>query len=482
MKSICLFLTIFVALLLCACISAPREQAPAFKTQPRDMRFSEVSFSIPEPARLVLKNGATVFLLEDSRLPALNVSIRFKGGSIYDPPDKRGLAEMCASLMKMGGTTTITAEQLDERMDFLSASIRVSADYESLSASLSVLSKDTDEGLKLLADVLLNPAFPEEKIALKKEWLAESLRRENDSPNTIAYREFRKLIYPSHPYGERVGANLDSLANIAREDLLAFHRNYFRPNNAIIGISGKFMKNELIAKLNSAFNGWNRNEVFFPQVPELQMQYQHSLNIVHRNLQQSTILVGHLGVERLNKDYFAINVLNNILGGGSFTSRLTSRVRSDEGLAYSVSSGFTFMRNPGFFRVYTQTKCETSWKAIGIILEEMERIRTEPVTDAELQDAKDAMINSYVFQFQTPSQIINQYMAVEFDGLPPDYLKTYTKNIAKLTQNDILNAANVYLKPDKCVILIAGNEDKLDIPTEILAKANKIQLEERDDK
>ncbi|MCP4270487.1 MAG: insulinase family protein, partial [Gammaproteobacteria bacterium] len=417
-------------------------------------------------------------LLEDHELPLFKVTARFRTGAIYESDEKAGLASLVGSVMRRGGTKSRTPEQMNEELEFIAASVETGISRESGSASLSTMKKDIDKGLEVFADVLMNPAFPEDMIRKEKDEILESIRRENDTPKKIIFREFRRVMYKSdHPYSRKIIGYKDTVENITRDDMVAFHKKYFRPNNVIMGISGDFDTKEILEKLNAVFADWEKAEIDFPKVPAVEKEFQRSINYIYKDVNQASVVFGLIGINRLSKHYFPIKIMNFILGGGSFTSRIPSKVRSDEGLAYSAYSGFHTPRDLGFFYAACQTKSESTVKAINFALEEVRKIREEYVGDDELELAKDTYINQFIFKFTSSASIVGQMVGIEYEGLPLDYLDTYVENIEVVTKEDIARVAKEYLHPDDIKLLVIGDMEQFDKPLSEFGEVNTIELE-----
>jgi predicted Zn-dependent peptidase len=442
-----------------------------------DFKFKPLNFVPPKVDRIVLENGMILYLLEDHNLPLFNITARIRTGAVYEPHEKAGLASLTGYVMRSGGTISMPADKMNEELEFMAASVETSIDRESGSANLSTLKKDIEKGLKIFADVLMNPAFPEDKIKMRKDEVIESIRRENDNPTQIAHREFRRIIYDSkHPYSRKIEGTLESIEKITRNDIIAFHRKYFHPNNIILGVSGDFSKEEIIKKLNEVFAGWKKEDIHFPEVPKVEKRFEKSVHYVYKDINQANVIMGHLGIHRKSPDYFPVMIMNFILGGGSFTARIPGRIRSDEGLAYSAFSAFQTARDTGMFFVSCQTKLESTGRAISIALEELDKIRKKPVDIEELSLAKETFMNQFVFRFTTSASIVAQKVDIEYEDLPLDYLETYLENVQAVTLDDVQRVAKKYLHPGDIKILVVGDEEKFDKPLDSFGKVNIIEL------
>ncbi|MDO8140043.1 MAG: pitrilysin family protein [Candidatus Brocadiales bacterium] len=440
-------------------------------------KFKPLNFVPPKVDRVVLENGMILYLLEDHDLPIFNITARIRTGAIYEPSEKAGLASLTGYVMRSGGTVSMPDDKMNEELEFMAASVETSIERESGSASLSTLKKDIDKGLKIFADVLMNPAFPEDKIRMRKDEVVESIRRENDNPSQIAQREFRRIMYDSkHPYSRKVEGTLESIEKITRDDMVAFHKKYFHPNNIILGISGDFNKDEIIRKLNAVFAGWKKEDIQFPEVPKVDRRFEKDVFYVYKDINQANVMMGHLGIHRKSPDYFPVMIMNFVLGGGSFTARIPGRIRSDEGLAYSAFSAFQTARDIGIFFVSCQTKLESTNRAIAIALEELEEIRKTPIEKEELTQAKETFMNQFVFRFTTSASIVGQKVDIEYEDLPLNYLETYIANVQAVTQEDVQKVARKYLHPDEIKILVVGDKEKFDKPLDSFGKVNVIEL------
>jgi predicted Zn-dependent peptidase len=424
--------------------------------------------------RVALDNGLVVFLYEDHKLPLFNISATIRCGGIYDPLEKNGLSGLVGTVMRSGGTKSISGDSLNVLLEFAGASLETSAGTESGSASLSVLSKDTDLGLRLLADVLRNPVFPQDKLDLAKTDLKNQIRRRNDNPGRLVSTYFSNTLYGDHPYGRIL--EWSTVKGITVPDLIDYHRRFFVPNGIILGISGDFNKTELLAKIREYFGDWQKSSQPLPEKPAVSLTYRPGVYQVRKDINQAYMTIGELGIKRDNPDRFAVDLLNYVLGGGSFTSRLTSRVRSDEGLAYHVGSSFSInSRDYGTFAADCQTKSSTAYKATKIITEEIANIRKDGVTEQELKDAQNSLVNRLVFNFDTASDIVRSLMSLEYDGFPPDYYEKHLDNYRKVTLAEIKQVAQKYLQPDKLTYIVVGKPETFEKPLTEFGKVTNIE-------
>jgi len=431
---------------------------------------------IPDVKRVKLDNGMQLFLLEDHELPLINLSAMIRTGSIYDPSEKVGLASITGEVMRTGGTTNMTGDEIDEQLEQIAASVETDIGLNYGSASMSVLKQDLDKGLSIIADVLMNPVFREDKIDLAKISRQSSIARRNDNPAILSWREYVKLIYGTESVYAR-HTEYATIDAISRDDLVAFHKKFYRPNNVILAVWGDFETNQMTTKIIEAFNSWQAAEMILPPLPEVEYEFRSTVNlIVKPDINQSVIRLGHIGGLVNDPDYFALMVMNNILGG-SFTSRLFKNVRSRQGLAYSVGGFYDANYDyPGAFYLSCQTKLKSTVHAIQAIIEEVRKMTQEEVTNEELALAKDSFLNSFVFNFESKGEIIERLMTYEYFGYPADFLQKIKQNVEKVSKQDVLRVAQKHLNPDKVQILVVGRPDDFDQPLSVLGPVNEIDI------
>ena len=402
-------------------------------------------------------------------------------GSIYDTSDKIGLAGIFASVMRTGGTISREPDALNEELESMAASVEIGMSAEYGNISLSTMAEDIEKGLEIFADVLRNPAFREDKLELRKQQAVEAIRRRNDNPIQLAWRNFSATLYGTdHPFGWY--AEIEDVESITVDDLKTFHEKYYHPNNMMLAITGDFDIQTLIAQLEKVFEGWEKTEIEFPVVPTVENSPQPSVNHIPKSLPQTTMLIGHFGIKRTPDfpDFFALRVMNEILGEGGFTSRLMMEVREKHGLAYMVGSLMqtSLYTNPGEWFAYSQTRTEKTAEAISLIIDIVRDLRETPVKVDELQRTKDSLINSFVFGFESSAQIAFQQMMLAYRGFAPDFLETFTDNIANVTAEDVQAAAQKYLHPDALTIVTVGNDENFDRPLSEFGEVNLIDIKQ----
>ena len=445
---------------------------------PRTMTFKPVEFSPPDPERIVLNNGMVVYLLEDHELPLITMTATMRTGSWLDPADKIGLAALTGLVMRTGGGGGFSAEEVDEALEQFAGDVSIGIGRQSGSASLDLLSKDLKRGLQIFTALIRTPAFEPARLELAKLQAIEGIRRRQDNPGSIVSREFVKLLYGAeHPTARE--STIDSVRRITRDDLVAFHRNTIHPNGIILGVTGDFKKEAMLAALRDAFGDWKQGavpELKIADVPENEAG-KPSVRFIDKDTTQTHLRVGHLSIKENDPDYVPLAIANDILGGSSFRSRIFNDVRTKRGLAYSVGSRLSAgVHDQGVWLVRAETKSVSTQEVIARFLANIERMRTELVSDTELAEAKDAYVNSFVFSFSSPSAIVNRLIELEYDGLPKDFLQQLRDKVVKLTKEEILAAAKKYLYPDRLKIVAVGSGKTLPAALSTFGEVKEIKL------
>ncbi len=463
-----------IALLTIGCLFVGSGQ-----TGPKPLHYKKLKYpplrqvQIPDPLRFQLSNGMIVYLLEDRTLPLIEGSVLVRTGSQYEPADKVGLASLTGQVMRTGGTATKTGDELDEMLEKVGASVETYIGTTSGGAQLSVLKEDIDMGLDVLADVLKNPAFRDDKIELAKITARSSISRRNDEVMSIAEREFRRLIYGSDDPFARM-TEYATIENIEKKDLVEFHRKYYAPNNIMLALWGDFDTAEVKAKVERIFGSWERKEVTFPKVPEPKLATERSVNFIKKDdVNQSNIYIGHLGGVLRDPESGPLNVADQAFGGAE-ASRLFKRVRSEQGLAYSVWSSWSEgYDRAGIFEMSGSTKSGSTIKLVRSITSEFENFIKNGITDEELKYAKDSYLNSFVFRFDTKGKIINELMTLEYSGYPKDFIQQQQHNIQNATKQRVDEAVKNRWKPESLTLLVVGKESDFDEPMSSLSKKVK---------
>ena len=423
--------------------------------------FSAAPAAWAEPLgkRILLENGMVLLLSEKHDLPMVFVNMAVTAGSTAVPTDKPGLASLTASLLTQG-TTKRTASQISREIDFIGGSLSTSAEEDYASASLRVLKKDLRTGLELLSDVLLNPAFDQKEIDRKvKETLAE-LQRQKEQPGIVAGQAFAKAVFGDHPYGRTNDEVAASLPKLTRQDVLAFYTACYSPDHTIIAVVGDVTEKETVALLKEYFKAWQAKGQPLPSPVQPPVIDKTVVRKIDKSVAQANIDMGHIGISRENPDYYAALIMNYVLGGGGFTSRLMDNIRDDKGLAYDVHSGFSAQKDPGAFTVTIQTKNESANEVIAETIKEIRRIQSGLVTEKELADAKAYLTGSFPLRMDTYGKIAGMLTSIELFHLGLDYPHKYPALINGVTREEVQRVAKKYLHPDQLVIVVVANQEK----------------------
>jgi zinc protease len=456
-----------------AALAQPAKPAASY----RDLKFPPPGrINIPEPVRFQLANGITVYLMEDHELPTIAMNAMVRAGSFWEPVSKAGLASICGTVMRTGGSATRNGDALDRELDRLGASVETNSSGDMMSASSFSLKEDVDKALAILADVMQHPAFPEDKIELAKIDARAGIDRRNDDPGNIASREYMRVMYgKDSPFAHQ--SEYATINAITRDDLVAFHKQYFQPESIILGAWGDFNAEVLRAKIEQAFGGWQRGGRERPKIPQADVRGKSGVYAINKDeLNQSTVIIGLPGGRVDDPDYFAGTVMNNILGNG-FSSRLFAQVRTEQALCYAIGSSWdASYEYSGTFNASGGTKSETTVKFARAIHRELERMAEGPVTDAELARGKDNILKGIAFEFDSIGKIANRLMTYEYYGYPRDFLQRFQDGIAKVSKADVLRVSKQYLKTGELTTLVLGKEKDFDAPLTSLGKVTRIDI------
>jgi predicted Zn-dependent peptidase len=434
---------------------------------PSKLKFGPLEFQVPEAAGLrhELSNGIPVYVMEDRDLPLVSVSVTMRVGSFLDGEDQHGIARMTGSMMRQGGTASLSPEQFDERADFLAASISSFIGDTRGGASLNCITPVLSESLDLLFEMMQSPAFDEERLAVEKSSLLEEMKQRNDNASGILSREWDWLLHGSDHFSSRRMTESD-VDNITRERLVEFHRLYWRPDLMIIGISGDVDTEEILADLERRFADWSVEGPDVPWPPAApEFEPVPGVYHVEKDIPQGKVNIGHLGLtwqDWADERYYAALVMNDILGGGGFSSRIVNRIRSDEGLAYSAGSSFSIGELwPGEFRVSYQSKNSTVALAAAIAFELIGQMQRDLVSGKELSIAKNSLIDSFPRRFESPARTVATFVDDEYIGRPHSYWTDYRERIRAVTREDVRGAAKEFLNPERALFLVVGKWDEI---------------------
>ena len=432
--------------------------------------------NMPQPKRVQLDNGMVILMMEDHELPLIRGGASIHGGGRDLPSTKAGLSEILGSAWRTGGTQTKTGDELDDFLEARAARVETAADDDSSSVRLDVLKDDFDIVFPIFLDLLRNPAFRQDKIDLAKTQLNSGIARRNDEPGEILARELNRLGYgPSSPYAAQ--PEYATVASITRDELVAFHKRFVHPNNIVFAIGGDFDSAAMERKLRDAFASWPRGPQAPPAPTAMTAPKPGVYFVAKGDVTQSNIGFVHPGIQRSNPDYFSVRVMNEIFGGGSFSGRLMNDLRTKRGLTYGAEGGLGANWDyPGLFEITMATKSGTTLESIEALRNEVTGLRNQPFTAEELKQAKQSILNRFIFTMDSRQKVLNQAAILEFYGFPPDYYRNYTTNIEKVTAADVARVANKYVNPDQVAVLVVGNEKDFEKPLSSLGSVTPIDI------
>lgn len=466
-----------LALLLAAAAAPPAAAQPPVPKDPAELSYPPLpEFDPPQPERVVLDNGLVVMLLEDHELPLVEATALLRTGSRLEPADQVGLAQLAGTVLRSGGTQAMPSEELNAFLENRAASIETGVGTSFGTASMSALAEDFPAVLAAFADVLRQPAFEADKLEVAKTAVVAAIARQNDDPQGIAFREFTEIVYgEDSPYARN--ATYATVAAVDRDDLVAWHQRYLHPNNVILGLVGDFDRDRALALVRQEFGDWPRGPAV--EAPEGGWKSEPSPGVYFAekdDMTQSNIVVGHLGIRRDHPDYYAVELVNQVLSGG-FASRLFSEIRSRRGLAYAVFGGIgSDYDHPGLFQMFMTTKTETTAASIDALLEEAKKLTTRPPTAEEVAQAKRSILSSFVFESDSTREILGQQLRYEYFGYPLDWLERYQAGIEAATVDEVRAAAAEHVHPDDFAILVVGPGEGLDRPLSELGEVTQVDI------
>ena len=424
-----------------------------------------VSFTVPgnaaeiSPTKITTANGMTVLVLEQHFLPIVEIHALIKAGSAQDPAEKAGLANLVASLLDEG-TTTRSSKQLAEQIDFVGGSLVVKGGEDFTTASARILKKDVDLGFTLLADVLQHPTFPKQEFERVRSQILGEIASDNDDPGHVAMKAFNQLVFHNHPYRWPANGTEDTLSKVTLADVQGFYAKEYLPNQVILAVVGDITVEQVTALVQTHFGAWKKGTAQTRTVKKSSVIDKKTVQLIEKDLTQSTIVLGHGGISRTNPDFYAVTVMNHILGAGGFSSRLMDSIRDKQGLAYSIMSHYEARSMPGSFWVNFQTRTETTNQAISGVLAEIKAIREAPVSDQELAEAKSFLMGSFPLRLDSTAKLAHLLAQVEFFGLGFEYFSQYPKWIERVTKEDVQRVAKQYLDPQRYALVVVGNITK----------------------
>jgi zinc protease len=466
-------------IVLCLALAVLTPALPRAAAQATNWKQIQISplpaFHPQEPKRIEFPNGMVVFLEEDHELPLIDGVARIRGGSRSEPAAKAGLLDIYGEVWRTGGNKTQTGDQLDDYLEVRAAKVETDSTADSTTISLSCLKADFDDVFTVFAELLREPQFREDKVDLAKHEEDDGISRRNDEVGEISSRESTKLAYGAdNPYAR--DPEYATVAGITRQDLLAWHQAHVAPNNIILGIVGDFDSSAMEAKLRAAFGSWAKG----PEAKEAEIQFDPAKPgyylVAKSDVNQSNIRMVELGTLRNNPDYYAIQVFNEALSGG-FESRLVSNIRTIKGLAYGIGGGIgTAFDHPGILRLAMGTKSGSTVEAIQALYEQIDGIAKNPFSEEETKRAKDSILNSFVFNFDSPDKVLRERMSYEFYGYPADFLERFQAGVEKVTVEDLARVAAKYVHKDQLAVLVVGNSAEFDKPLSSLGPVTNLDI------
>jgi len=431
---------------------------------------------LPKVNRMTLDNGLEVLALEHHEQPIVAMRLVIRGGMSYDTPEKAGLANFTAGLLRKG-TSTRDANQISEEIDFVGGSLGANAELDATNATCGVLTKHIAIGVELLSDIVINPTFAEDEVERLRKQIIAGIMQSKDDPNSVAAEMYNKKLFGDHPYGLPSIGSLETASDITRDDIVAFHEKYYLPNNSFLIIVGDIKPKEVFKMVEEKFASWEKGEIpdlNLPQPPPLDG---YSIVLINKpDATQSNIVFGHLGIDRSNPDAFAVRVMNYIVGGGGFVSRLMKDIRSEQGLTYDINSQFSYNRDVGDFAITTFTKNESTSGAIKSTIDLLKDVCSNGVTEKEVDECHSFYSGFFPLVFETPSQIAQQLQIAELYNLGEKYLTTYISNISEIDVNKAGEAAKKYIDPDNMLFVVVGKADEIKTSLEEIGPVTVYEL------
>lgn len=414
--------------------------------------------AFPKVDRQVLDNGLVVLYSEDHSLPVVTLRLLVDAGSWRDPEGRQGLANLTTESL-LHGTTTRSFSDVNEALDFMGASLSTGCDKDSASVAMRLLKKDLATGIDLFTDVVRNPSFPADEVDREKVNIVGMIRSREDVPTEVAEKTFEETLYAKNPYGHPPEGTEASVSALTREDVAGFHRSFYQPGISILVVCGDVTADELRGMVLPKFASWPKAEV-----PKTAFQAAYAkeggMVTVNRPVPQASLVLGHEGVPRNDPDYYTLTVMNAVLGGSGFGSRLVKSIRIDRGLAYDVDSFFYSRKRAGAFQIDLQTKTESVSEAIDLARKDMERMREQPVSAEELDVARKYLIGSFPQRYDTQQKLAVFLSQVEYIGLGLDYPDKYPSLVEAVTPEVVQRVAKKYLHPDKLIVTVVGDIEK----------------------
>jgi len=438
-------------------------------------RPDPIKVTPPEPEIFEVGKGITVYFIEDDELPLVNMIGYFKGGSLYDPLDKLGLASLTATVMKTGGTAKMSGDEIIEVLGFLPAPLGIGAAAEAFSSSFQCLKRHFPRVLDIYRDILISPVFEQEKLDFAVDQWKTRIKTRWNNPGAI-----KTLLFNDFLVGHEAMRTISpqTLNNITREDLIEVHQKYFVPNNMAIAITGDISASEVKKQLDRIFDGWEPKKVKFSDLPKIENKSKPKIYYVYKDIPQANILIGHyVDIIRDHPDLHKLNIMSNVLGWGGLSSRLNQEIRVKRGWTYGISGGVAAARANGSFRISSSLKAESLGEALLIIKDVVKKMQTELITDEELERIKDSQIYKSVFTHTFPLNIVASQIVRKIQGRPQFDENERMAKIMEVTKEDVLEVAKKYINLDDLMMVIVGNKELFDKPLEEFGEVVEIDLE-----
>jgi zinc protease len=416
----------------------------------------------PLAQKTTLSNGLTLIVSEKNQLPIIHLQVLFRAGATRNPPHLLGLANLVAELMPLG-TSQRDATQIRQQIESVGGSLSSSAESDYAVLSLSILKKDLPLGLSVLSDVLLNPLFAPQEIERKVAELKARLKRMEEDPRQVARLAFAKKLFGPHPYAFPSEGSPETLSSLSREELIHFYQTTYRPNNATILIVGQITMEESLHLLQDYFKTWDQAPIPSQVISPPPVLTGPVIEKIDRPITQANMIWGHLGIARSNPDFYALQVMNYILGGGGFVSRLMDNIRDNLGLTYGITSHFDAREYPGSFQIALETKNKNANQALSEVLKEMKRFMEKGVSQTELTEAQAYLTGSFPLRMDTNAKLVRLLMAIELYGLGLDFPERYSQLINQVTAEEVLRVARTYLQPEKFLLVVVGNQKEIQL-------------------
>ncbi len=454
LRALTIMIWMIVSLLVCP--ESVMAATPLPLSDPDHLRYKPLLFEPPKVERVVLENGMCLYILPDKELPLVEIKVLVRTGGTYDPAGQEGLAELTGTTMRTGGISGMSGDAVDEALESMAANFHVSVNRDYSVFDFSVLKKDLDRGFDLFSKTLTQPVFEESKLTQAKDLKIEELRRISDDPQKLAFREFGRIMHEGSPRGRIVTG--DSVRRIQRDDLLSCHRRFYHPKNIMLSITGDIETVETRKLIERHFGAWTSTEEK-PAPPALPRPNEGNIFFLAKDVPQSIVIFGWLAPEKKSAQFYPFEVLDFIVGSGGFRSRIFQEIRTNLGLAYSTGSFYNAKSDYGLFGAFALTKSESTVQVATRIRNILKGISEKPVPLEELERARKAILNSFIFSFTSAEQIALQKLMIEYEGLPDDFLVTYRSKIGNVKAEDIRNVALRHLAPGREIILIVGSEN-----------------------